>query len=457
MVVGRQKKKTKTCEHGKEDLLSQLPEPLISEILCRLSTKDAVRTSLLSTRWRNLWRWVPDLDLESDSFSKSNFDAFVSFVERFLVSHRDRELWIRKLRLCFGYHHHRPICDLTSWIDVLTTCRIQHLDVYCWSNHDIQIPLNLYTCETLVHLLLCYVTLSNAEFVSLPCLKIIHLVDNTYPNETTLQKLISGSPILEDLTITRSWNDDDNATVLQLRSHTLKRVDIDEFTQVVIDAPLLQALKATVSTKNFQIVNLGSSAKLDIDYSGHATCSSSMIHDIITDMSRVRELVIGNAIWKEIFQYSKSEPALLQFRDLSRLNVQFSKSDIELLPLFLESCPKLETLVMELVTDRSMRGKKEQEPKVMFSTVPQCLVSSLKFVQWKRSISGYEGETELVRYFLKNSKIVEKLRLDIYYTEKAKCALLQELLTMPRCSSVCEIHCSVIPRDKYRRTFRFKG
>ncbi|XP_010473855.1 PREDICTED: F-box/FBD/LRR-repeat protein At1g51370-like [Camelina sativa] len=453
MVVGRQKtKKTKICDHGKEDLISQLPEPLISEILCRLSTKDAVRTSLLSTSWRNLWRWVPDLDLNSDAFP--NFDASVSFVERFLVSHRDRELWIRRLRLSFGYRHHRHICDITSWIDAVTTCRIQHLDFRCCSYHFhyIQIPLSLYTCQTLIHLRLSGVSLCNAEFVSLPCLKFMHLVCNKYPNETTLQKLISGSPILEDLTIYRTSNDDDKATVLQVRSHTLKRVYIDDFTQVVIDAPLLQCLKTSLSSpKNYQIVNLGSSAKLDIGllYFGRARYSSSMFHDIITDISRVRELVVGNAMWEGIFHYSKSEPVLLQFRHLSRLNVKFIKSGIELLPFFLESCPKLESLVMELVKDLSMRGK-EKEPKVMFSTVPRCLVSSLKFVKWKRSISVYEGETELVRYFLKNSQMLEKLRLDIYYTEKAKCAFLQELLTMPRCSSVCEIHCSLIPEDNYR-------
>ncbi|XP_019098214.1 PREDICTED: F-box/FBD/LRR-repeat protein At1g51370-like isoform X2 [Camelina sativa] len=412
------KKKTKICHkkasHKEEDRLSQLPEPLICEILYHLSTKDAVRTSVLSTRSRYLWQSVPGLDLGFISFSK--FDDFVSFVERFFIFHR--ESWIRKLRLSF-YRH--CMYDLASWIDAVTTRRIQHLDIY----GDDKIPLSLYTCETLVHLRLFEVTLPNAEFVSLPCLKIMHLLHNTYPNETTLQKLISGSPVLEDLTIFRDSKKVDKPNVLQLRSLTLKRICIyDQFTQVVIDAPLLQCLRTSVSSpKNFQIVNLGSSSRLDIDFPfSYETYSSSMIHDILTDISRVRDLVISNGIWKGIFQYSKSGP-LLQFRDLSRLNVEFSKFDLETLPTLLESCPKLESLVMKLVRDESMRGKKKTEPKLMFSTtVPQCLVSSLKFVEWKRSIAG----------------------LDVYYAEKAKCAFLQELLTMPRCSSVCQLHCSLI-------------
>ncbi|EFH42242.1 predicted protein [Arabidopsis lyrata subsp. lyrata] len=229
------------------------------------------------------------------------------------------ESWIRKLRLNYCSPHGR--LDLSSWIDAVTTRRIQHLDVRFFCGNEI--PPSLYTCETLVHLRLCEVTLCNADFVSLPCLKIMHLQHNKYPNETTLQKLISGSPVLEDLTIYRSWNGDDKANVLLVRSHTLKRVYINEGTQVVIDAPLLQCLSATVSsTKNFQIINVGSSAKLDIGFPYCHTTYSSMIPDILTDISRVRELVINNAIvWKE------------------------------------------------LVKNRFMRGKKEKEPKVARSCV----------------------------------------------------------------------------------------
>ncbi|CAH2070085.1 unnamed protein product [Thlaspi arvense] len=134
---------------------------------------------------------------------------------------------------------------------------------------------------------------------------------------------------------------------------------------------------------------------LDIDALNiRAVYSKSMIGDILTDMKRVGDLAINSEMWKE------------------------------------------------LVEDSFMRGKKKIEPKVMFATVPRCLVSSLRFVEMKGSISGYEGEMELIRYFLKNSTILEKLKLHLYYTTaKEKFAFLTELVAMPRCCSACELIC----------------
>ncbi|KAL1211080.1 F-box/FBD/LRR-repeat protein [Cardamine amara subsp. amara] len=110
-----------------------------------------------------------------------------------------------------------------------------------------------------------------------------------------------------------------------------------------------------------------------------------------------------------------------------------------MLPTILESCPKLESFILEIVHLYIRGKKKKEEPKVMFPTVHRCLVSSLKLVELKCSIPGYEREMELVRYLLKNSTILEKLKLDVYYTKKTKCDFLKELVAMPRGSSVCEV------------------
>lgn len=307
--MGSRKKKTKICgKVSHEDRISQLPDHLISEILCHLSTKEAVRTSVLSTRWRNLWQCVPELDLSTRPFSDFNF--FVSFAERFFDPHR--ESWIRKLRLDMYNSPDDKSC-LTRWIDAVSMRRIQHLDLSfsIFDSPDKIPPLSIYTCQTLVHLELSRATLVNAEVVSLPCLRIIHLEDTVCPNKATLEKLISGPPLLEDLTLIRSSSN--IAKVLQVRSQTLKKIYIDESAKVVIDAPLLHYFNTVVySRKKFEIINLGFSTKLDIFFDCE-TYSKSLIHDILTDISRVRDLVITNgwevyiSTFEHISEYSSTK------------------------------------------------------------------------------------------------------------------------------------------------------
>ncbi|CAL4991861.1 unnamed protein product [Urochloa decumbens] len=50
------------------DLLSALPDCLLHVIMSSLKARQAVQTCVLSTRWRDLWRSVPCLDIDLDEF-----------------------------------------------------------------------------------------------------------------------------------------------------------------------------------------------------------------------------------------------------------------------------------------------------------------------------------------------------------------------------------------------------
>ncbi|KAG2333066.1 hypothetical protein Bca52824_004246 [Brassica carinata] len=278
---------------------------------------------------------------------------------------------------------------LTQWTDIATRRKIEHLDVrYFDPCSDATMPVSLYTCKTLVHLRLSWVAVANFEVVSLPCLKIMHLECIRHLTEPTVEKLILGSPVLEDLTIIR---DTSGERFIEVRSNTLKRIHKDSCTEVVIDAPLLEYLSTSVHFgKNFKIINLGCSTTLDIDsVYPRVTCTKPLIYDILTDIPRFRGLVTSRYILKE------------------------------------------------LIKDLRYK-KKNREPKLMFSTVPPCLVSSLKVVELIRLVPRYRGEVELVRYFLNNSQILEKLRLDTYYT-KGQSVIFLKIFALPRCSSACEV------------------
>ncbi|KAG5377595.1 hypothetical protein IGI04_025437 [Brassica rapa subsp. trilocularis] len=65
-------------------------------ILLCLPTKDSVRTSILSTRFRNIWLQVPRLELHSHDFSDPA--AIKNFIDRFLEINRDSRLQKFKIK-----------------------------------------------------------------------------------------------------------------------------------------------------------------------------------------------------------------------------------------------------------------------------------------------------------------------------------------------------------------------
>ncbi|KAG7561598.1 F-box domain [Arabidopsis thaliana x Arabidopsis arenosa] len=54
------------------DRISMLPDELLQKILSTLSTKDAVKTSTLSKRWVDQWKWRPHLSVGMRNISRTN-------------------------------------------------------------------------------------------------------------------------------------------------------------------------------------------------------------------------------------------------------------------------------------------------------------------------------------------------------------------------------------------------
>ncbi|CAA7032709.1 unnamed protein product [Microthlaspi erraticum] len=441
MVGGE--KQTLIFEQGlnggsQEDLISQLPDHLKTEILYHLPTMEAVTTSVLSTRWTNIWKLVPGLDLDSCRYS--DFKAIHSFLDIQRQS-RIRKFWLKIRRHIYD----NDATCVTQWTDdALTRHRIQDLDVcfgYYYQIGLVQIPRSVFTSDRLVHLRLFGARLFNAEFVSLPCLKMIHLEYVTAPNEATLEKLISSSPVLEDLTIRRC--NGNVADVLQVRSKTVKRIEMDHFAPLVIDeAPLLQFLRIKVNFfKTFRVIVFwGFAAKVDVHvstgcafYPYNVSSKVGVIGDFLTVMSSVRDLALSRDIWEVIYQYSQLE-SLPQFDLLSRLCVRLCSSDLAWLPAFLKNCPKLRSLSVEVWYD----GYKKMPIDESFPPVLECLLSSLEFLDIKARVSGDSTEMKLVRYLLENSLVLKKLtlRLDSHPRNDD---ISEEILRLPRRSITCQV------------------
>ncbi|KAF5782341.1 putative F-box domain, leucine-rich repeat domain superfamily, F-box-like domain superfamily [Helianthus annuus] len=63
------------------DRLSSLPDDLILKTLSFIDTKHAIRTSVLSSRWRYIWTSTPRLDFSTRDFrTLAKFSKFVTGV-----------------------------------------------------------------------------------------------------------------------------------------------------------------------------------------------------------------------------------------------------------------------------------------------------------------------------------------------------------------------------------------
>ncbi|KAG7558975.1 F-box domain [Arabidopsis thaliana x Arabidopsis arenosa] len=222
----KERKAKGICHEGstRGDMISKLPESLISRILLYLPTKEVVRTSVLSNKWKSVWLLVPELGLDSSEFP--DYNAFVSFMDRFLDFYREEKSCLDKLELRIRKDKNDQSC-VTRWIDFVATHKVKRLDVeYLYVHRKCfeVMPVSLYVCETLLYLRLNRVFVGSFESVSLPRLKTMSLEKNLYANATGLESLISSCPVLEDLSIIRRL--DDNVKVLRVLSQTITTLRI---------------------------------------------------------------------------------------------------------------------------------------------------------------------------------------------------------------------------------------
>lgn len=71
----------------------------------------------------------------------------------------------------------------------------------------------------------------------------------------------------------------------------------------------------------------------------------NVIRGFLVGISRVKDMTIASSTLEVIYDYSRCEPLPL-FRNLTFLRVEFYGYRWEMLPVFLESCPNLKSLVV---------------------------------------------------------------------------------------------------------------
>ncbi|XP_022751607.1 LOW QUALITY PROTEIN: FBD-associated F-box protein At4g10400-like [Durio zibethinus] len=139
--------------------ISDLPYVVLCRILSFLPTEEAVRTSILSTRWRYLF-----------SEDDRRVNSFMNFVDRVLFFHKVTRIERFRLRCSHGVDS-----LVYGWISAALWHNLEELDLCISSNDEfISLPVGLFTCKMLVVLKLdsCLV-LNVPSNVCFPSLKTI--------------------------------------------------------------------------------------------------------------------------------------------------------------------------------------------------------------------------------------------------------------------------------------------
>ncbi|KAJ0914707.1 putative F-box domain, leucine-rich repeat domain superfamily, F-box-like domain superfamily [Helianthus annuus] len=139
-----------------DDRLSALSDDLILKILSFVSLKDAVRTSVLSHRWRHLWTSIPHLSFSSQDFSSMR--KLSKSVAR-VLSCRNVQVQLSSFNL---YLHGKRAHDVAQKImNHVFSLNVQHVNFTClfetgqwYSMPYVEFPLSLSGSQTLKHLTL---------------------------------------------------------------------------------------------------------------------------------------------------------------------------------------------------------------------------------------------------------------------------------------------------------------
>ncbi|XP_021734420.1 putative FBD-associated F-box protein At5g53635 [Chenopodium quinoa] len=244
------------------DRISNLPEPIKTHILSYLSTRDAARTSILSSSWRALWIQLPIFDfgrfnlnslLDVDDMPSDDDDStrmkresivkereeFYAFLDRTLGSISKLEV----LKLYIPQYELELKSRLDHWLDCVVGCRVRTLSLEIGGRNGPRYSLpksvlsvNFITTMNLKGCELISASLANTQLPSVTKLSLV----NVYLDEGFMGSLAVSIPNLEALAV-KSCKGFTRLEVFGLTK--LVKLDVgqncDELEVIVIDAPSL--------------------------------------------------------------------------------------------------------------------------------------------------------------------------------------------------------------------------
>ncbi|XP_027060991.2 F-box/LRR-repeat protein 25-like [Coffea arabica] len=184
------------------DLLSELPDPLLCSIISYLPTKEAIATSILSRRWRSLWKCLTRIDIGfcprslpgesySEEIEKVLFSQENSFISVFQLVLSRGNLTLEELGRWIEYLKEEKNVEQISLIGkrLVRTLGLEFTPTTTW-------PANFFRGRTLRLVELKYLAIGDASAFE-DCINLV----SVSVADGVLAKIISNCIFLENLTL----------------------------------------------------------------------------------------------------------------------------------------------------------------------------------------------------------------------------------------------------------------
>ncbi|MFS7891529.1 putative F-box domain, FBD domain, leucine-rich repeat domain superfamily [Helianthus anomalus] len=440
------------------DYISNLPDCILHHILSFLPTKEVVKTSVSSKRWKNIWASVPNLDFDDTLLYASEVDcqhssestSFMNFVERILRL-RDASA-IEKFRLSCRVWSNAP--RISSWISSAIMHNVRELDLCIFAEDSSVIPQSVFDCKSLVILKIemdCVIEIPPR--VSFPFLKTLHLSLVTFLDDDSTEKLFTSCVALEELVLL-----DCDCGILKnftISSLTLKRLTIDDLPvyepndcKIKIDAKNLTCLKyiGYLSNEIF-LSNVPSLVKACIHIPilhGRQKEVACRAVDLLKGLRNVVFLKVSNRTMEGLMYAGSMLDRFPVFPNLTHLvlTMEIGNYTFRALMDLLNFCPTLQSINLSEGFDRCMRLG---ENDLIWLLVPICISHHLKTLTFK-NFHADDSEICFLKCVLKYARVLEKMDVWWCKTEprdlKKRRDARKELEIIEKSSAACIINFS---------------
>ncbi|KAK8685558.1 hypothetical protein V6N13_041558 [Hibiscus sabdariffa] len=318
-----------------------LADHILCQILSFLPTKDAARTSVLSSRWRYLFlSSISILDFESCLRSREREDNLLNFVDRFFSSPEMTSLECFRVRYGspWGYEYLR----IPGWggVKEIALVSVQR-------KTPLTLPTSLFTCRSLVTLRLEGLVVNDVPTKScLPNLKTLDFILLEFLDGHSVLKFISSSPALEHFALVgcRSISD------IIIPSLSLRRLVLDDasFRSIKLDAPNLVYLRyVDIKAEEFTSTEVKSLETAVIFITPENNKDRQHAANVLQKICNVQSLYLSLAMF-----FVVALDPMLVFNNLVKLNfytrIMLDSEGTWFLEL-LHRMPNLNTLTLKLV------------------------------------------------------------------------------------------------------------